>query len=233
MNPKRLLLGLLLSAFVGFARTGAAQDEMTPASTPEEKESFYTQTISHRAEDVLKLLDLKDAAKAARVRDLIMVQYRSLRARDAAIGAKLKESGETNENSSARSTLVRGLSKPLHEWFVSALALDLTPEQVDVVKNYMTYNKVKVTFDAYCNIIPNLTEADKAKIQALLIAAREEAMDGGSANEKSAVFQKFKDQINDYLNANGHDVAKAYKDWEARQPKADAGAATATAAPAK
>ena len=115
------------------------------------------------------------------------------------------------------------------------LALDLTPEQVDAVKDQMTYNKLKVTFDAYCNIIPNLTDGDKAKIQELLKAAREEAVDGGSASEKSAAFQKYKDQINAYLDANGHDVAKAYKDWEAKQAsqKSDAGTATPAASPAK
>ena len=55
----------------------------------------------------------------------------------------------------------------------------------------------------------------------MLKQAREEAMDGGNAGEKSAIFQKYKDQINDYLNSHGHDVAKAYKDWEARQQAAN------------
>lgn len=227
MNPTRFLLSLLLLLAVALPRTASAQEDTTPASTPEEKEAFYTQTITHRAEDVLKLLDLKDAAKAARVRDLILVQYRSLRARDAAVSAKLKDSGTASEDSAARSALVRSLSQPLHEWFVGVLAVELTPEQVEVVKNYMTYNKVKVTFDAYCNIIPGLTDTDKAKIMTLLKAAREEAMDGGTAAEKSAVFQKFKDQINEYLNAHGHDVAKAYQVWEARQSAAQPAAAPA------
>ena len=51
----------------------------------------------------------------------------------------------------------------------------------------------------------------------MLKLAREEAIDGGSANEKSEIFQMYKNQINDYLDAHGHDVAKAYKDWETRQ----------------
>lgn len=235
MNPKKLSLGLLLSTVVFFTGAVSAQEEATPASTAEEREAFYTQTIEHRTADILKVLALKEAARASRVHDAIILQYRSLRARDAAIGAKLKESGHTNADAAARSALARNLSKPLHEWFVAVLALDLTPEQMDTVKDQMTYNKVKVTFDAYCNIVPNLTDADKAKIQEFLKAAREEAMDGGSAGEKSAVFQKFKDQINAYLNASGHDVAKAYKDWEAKQPvqKADAGTTTPAVPPAK
>lgn len=235
MNPKRLLLGLLFSTFVCATRIASAQDDMTPAASPEDRESFYTQTLEHRTEDVLKALALKDAVKSARVHDVIILQYRSLRARDAAIAAKLKEAGKANDDAAARTALLASLSKPLHEWFFSVLALDLTPEQVDAIKDQMTYNKVKVTFDAYCNIVPNLTDADKAKIRELLIAAREEAVDGGSASEKSAAFQKYKDQINTYLNANGHDVAKAYKDWEAKQPapKTDAASATPVAPPAK
>ena len=226
MNPMRLSPSFLLSVVVFCAGAAFAQDETTPASTREDREAFYTQTIEHRTEDILKALAVKDADKAGRVHDAIILQYRSLRTRDAAVVSKLKEAGNTNADFAARSALTRDLSKPLHEWFVAVLALDLTPEQVDVVKNQMTYNKVKVTFEAYCNIIPNLTDGDKAKIEQLLKAAREEAMDGGSAGDKSTVFQKYKDQINEYLNANGHDVQKAYKDWEAKQPKQQANAGT-------
>ena len=107
-------------------------------------------------------------------------------------------------------------SKPLHEKFLATLAENLTPEQVEQVKDGLTYKKVKVTYDAYCAIVPDLTDADKAKILKLLKAAREEAMDGGSAMEKSDIFQKYKTQINDYLNAHGHDTVKAFKDWEAK-----------------
>jgi hypothetical protein len=81
----------------------------------------------------------------------------------------------------------------------------------------MTYNKVKVTYDAYCAIVPDLTDSDKAKVLELLTAAREEAIDGGSAPEKSAIFQKYKDQINAYLVAQGHDLAKDFKEFEAKQ----------------
>ena len=100
---------------------------------------------------------------------------------------------------------------------MAKLSADLTPEQVEQVKDKMTYNKVKVTYDAYCQIVPKLTETEKAKILELLKAAREEAIDGGSADEKTAIFQKYKDQINVVLDANGHNVASAIKEWEARQ----------------
>lgn len=226
MNPTRLFPALLFSLVVLGAGAAFAQEEATPPSTAADREAFYTQTIEHRAEDILKALGIKDAEKAGRVHDAIILQYRSLRARDAAISAKLKNSGVTDIDWATRAPLMQELSKPLHQWFVSVLALDLSPEQLETVKNQMTYNKVKVTFEAYCNIIPNLTDADKAKIQELLKAAREEAIDGGSSGEKTAIFQKYKDQINEYLDANGHDVKKAYKDWEAKQPSQQANAST-------
>ena len=212
-----------------FAANPVRAEDSTPGLTTEDKEAFYTQVIEGRVEAIMKALAIADTAKAARVHDAIILQYRSLRIRDAALTAKAKGAATTD----SRATAVN-ISKPLHEWFVSVLSLDLTAEQLELVKDHMTYNKVKVTFTAYCDIVPGLTEKDKAKILELLKAAREEAMDGGSATEKSAVFQKFKDQINEYLNANGHDVAKAYKDWEAKlPPKKDESAATPATPAAK
>jgi hypothetical protein len=67
-------------------------------------------------------------------------------------------------------------------------------------------------------IISGLTDTEKAKIMELLKAAREEAIDGGSAPEKSAIFQKYKDQINSYLDTQGHDTAKALKEWSSAHP---------------
>jgi hypothetical protein len=112
------------------------------------------------------------------------------------------------------------MTKPLHDEFLTKLSADLTPQQVETIKDKMTYGKVKVTYDAYCVIVPNLTDTDKAMILELLREARDEAIDGGSASEKSEIFQKYKDKINDYLSAHGHDMAKAYADWNAKQEQA-------------
>jgi hypothetical protein len=140
-----------------------------------------------------------------------------LRVRDAAIDTRLKVEGQ-EVNYANRAAQLAVQSKPLHEQFLTKLAGSLTPEQIEQVKDLMTYNKVKVTYDAYCVIVPNLTDAEKAKVLELLKLAREEAVDGGNAPEKSAIFQKYKDQINAYLDAQGHDTAKAFKDWLAKNP---------------
>ena len=209
---------------LAFIQSVSAQTSL-PAATKADLEALYNTAIENRTADILKVLDLTDPAKSNVVHDIIIAQYRALRARDEAIDAKLKADGK-EVNFTNRADMLLAQSKPLHEQFLSKLAVILTPEQIDKVKTQMTYNKVAVTYDAYCAIVPGLTDADKAKIMELLKQAREEAIDGGSAPEKSAIFQKYKEQINGYLDANGHDTAKAFKDWEAKN-------ATAGTAPAK
>lgn len=224
MNHKALLAGIVLS--LGCHLPLLAEDaERTAPFTAAELEQVYTANITKRADDILKGLELKDEAKAGRVKDTIIAQYRSLRARDEALDtmfqslSKNAPGAETN-----RGAVLKILSQQLHNHFLTRLSAELTPPQVEQVKDKMTYNKVKVTFDAYCEIVPKLTDAEKTRILEMLKAAREEAMDGGSADEKTAIFQKHKEGINAMLNANGHDVAKATQEWEAKQAMAKAAA---------
>ena len=113
--------------------------------------------------------------------------------------AKLKAAkSDTNAVAQIRASL-----KTIHDIFLSQLAENLSPEQIDQVKDKMTYGKVQFTFAGYVSQYPNLSEANKEKILELLKQAREEAMDGGSAAEKTAVFQRYKGKINNYLSKQG------------------------------
>ena len=216
MKKQLLTLIAIQSALAIFNQTVFAQASTT-APTEAEKEAFYATTIENRTVDILKLLNLDDAAKSNAVHDILVAQYHELRVRDAAIDTRLRVEGKEISYAN-RAEQLAAQSKPLHDAFLAKLAASLTPEQVEQVKDLMTYNKVKVTYDAYGAIVPGLTDVEKAKILELLKLAREEAMDGGSAPEKSAIFQKYKDQINGYLDAQGHDTAKAFKDWAEKNP---------------
>ena len=216
MKNPFLTLSAILTAAVFLARPASAQLSTPPASDAE-KEALYAQAIEYRTGDILKALNLTDAAKSNAVHDIMVAQYHDLRVRDAAIDTRLKVEGKEISYANRAEQLV-AQSKPLHEKFLTKLAASLTPEQVEQVKDLMTYNKVKVTSDAYAAIVPGLTDTEKAKILELLKAAREEAMDGGSAPEKSDIFQKYKHQINSYLDAQGHDTAKAFKEWAEKNP---------------
>jgi len=222
---KRQLLAVssLLAGATLFTQCASAQMS-TPPATPAELEALYTASIENRTADILKPLTLTNSVASNTVHDLIIAQYRVMRSRDELINAKL-EALDKDITYANRAPELEAESKLLHVHFFAELGKVLSPGDIEKIKDKMTYNKVKITFDAYNNIIPGLTDSDKAKITEMLTAAREKAIDGGSASEKSDIFQEYKNQINDYLNAHGHDVAKAYKDWDAKQALAKAGAA--------
>lgn len=217
MKTQFLRLCAVLAGAALFSQSAWAQSLNTPPASPAEIETLYTTSIESRSQDIIKLLGLTDPAKSNALHDIIIWQYRTMRARDALIDAQLQATDKA-VNYSNRAERLEVESKPLHDYFVARLSKVLSPDQVEKIKDKMTYNKVKVTYDAYVAIVPGLTDADKAKVMELLKAAREKAMDGGSATEKSAIFQVYKNQINEYLNAHGHDVSAAYKAWAARQP---------------
>src|SRR5262249_33204765 len=151
-------------------------------------EANYTKAIEGRTADIMKILALTDTNKAAQVHDAIIAQYRALNAWHEANDAKLKAArSDTNAVSQIRASL-----KQLHDEFLSRLAENLTPEQIEKVKDKLTYGKVQFTYAGYMAAYPGLAEEHKQKILEILKQAREEAIDGGSAEEKTAIFQKSK-----------------------------------------
>ena len=190
--------------------------------------------LEKRDKAVLAALNLDDAAKAAKVRESLAAWFAALKTWHAANDAQIKplwnefneaRSAQNAANVSAALAKIDGVYasfKPQHEKFLSDLSSVLTPEQVETVKDVLTVNKVKVTYDVYLQIFPTLTDAQKAMVLQNLKAAREQAIDCEAMTEKSAFFKKFKIKIEDeYLTAQGYNPKQARKDFAAKQ-KADA-----------
>ena len=189
----------LWTALVVLLLAGSAWAATDTNPTPDQIEANYTRAIEGRTADILKVLGLSDTNHSAKVHDLVIAQYRALRAWHDANGAKLKAAkGDTNATAQIHSSL-----KTLHNQFIIGLSAQLTPEQVDKVKDKMTYGKVQFTYAGYLVSYPDLAEPHRQKILELLKEAREEAMDGGSSEEKTAVFQRYKGKINNYLSKQG------------------------------
>lgn len=201
---------------VAFAQAPATQPSAEPS---------YEEVISKRAADVVKALNLSDQEKAARVHELVTSQYRNLNAIDTAAGEETKSAGEDKARITEIKTATDARKKELHQSYLSALANELSPQQIDIVKDKMTYNVLHVTYKAYCDMIPSLTEDQKAFIMQQLVEARELAMDGGSSKEKHAIFGKYKGRINIYLSKAGYNMKDEEKAWRERI-KAERGAAT-------
>jgi hypothetical protein len=195
--------------------------------TPEE-EAAYTKTINQRAEKIVKTLAIADEGKAARVQAIIAGQYRKLTeihdVSDAKIRLVKQQAGDDKEKQKQQADAIAGeatasLDK-LHAEYLAALSAELTPDQVEVVKDGMTYGVLPITYKGYLEMIPTLTEEQKVQIMNYLVEAREHAMDAGSSDKKHWWFGKYKGRINNYLSAAGYNMKKEGEEWEKRRKAA-------------
>jgi len=192
-----------------------------------DKDTAYTSVINARAKKIVATIGITDSLKANHVKNIIANQYRNLNdiqtLRDTQIKA-IKVSGGDKDavNEQVKKIENEADSKitALHCKFLSALSKELTPKQVDQVKDGLTYNVVHVTFNGYTQMIPELTDKQKEQIMAWLVEAREHAMDAGSSEKKHAWFGKYKGRINNYLSAQGYDLKKEGQEWEKRRNEA-------------
>lgn len=191
---------LLFVIIVLSAAIPAFSQDATAANA--EKEAAYTRTITSRAEKIVNNLNLQDAAKSSRLVKIIADQYRNLNdihASKADVDAKLAT---------------------LHQTYLTQLSTELTPEQVDAVKDGMTYGVLPITYKGYQEMIPTLNDDQKQQIKTWLIEAREHAMDAESSEKKHWWFGKYKGRINNYLSSAGYDLKKEGEAWEKRRQEA-------------
>lgn len=195
------------------------------SKTAEDPEAAYARVINQRAQKIVNTLGITDTAKALRVRNIIAGQYRSLRdihdSRDDRIKAAKEKAGDDKKSAKAEEKSIRDKAKAqqdkLHKEYLKKLVVELSPEQVDKVKDGMTYGVCLVTYNQYLKMLPDLTDQQKAEIMKFLVEARENAMDAGSSNEKHKWFRKYKGKINNYLSSAGYDLKKAEQDLRQRQ----------------
>ncbi len=186
-------------------------------------DTAYQRVIAERTAKIVNTLDITDAGKRAKVQEQIAGQYISLNAvHDASkatvtvIKAKQLSKEEIAEAVKKEEGNKSEKLKQLHTQFIAQLKTTLTEEQVEKVKDGMTYRILPVTWTAYLDMLQKLTPVQKDKMYAWLVEARELAMDEGSSDAKHAVFGKYKGRINNYLSAEGYDMKKEGEDWAKR-----------------
>jgi hypothetical protein len=184
------------------SNAAAPSADSPPLAESSAADAAHWQVLTDRAAKIVAALQLDDAQLATRVRDEIARQYLAL--------GKLHDAGQAEPVA----------LDALHRRFVARLAAQLTPAQVDQVKDGMTYGVVPITLNGYQQMLPELTEEQRHEIHAQLLEAREYAMDAGSSDAKHAVFGKYKGRINNYLSRAGIDLKQAEKEWAARRQAA-------------
>lgn len=215
-----------LLAFVAFFASATAQSNTQQT----DQEQAYIKVIDQRAQKIVAPLGIKDAAKAERVKDIIASRYHQLNDWQNEEEAKVKSAKAENiTDKAALKAQIASYQKEedakidsSHKEYISALSKELTPQQVDKVKDGMTYNVLPITYKGYQEMIPNLTEKQKAQIFAWLTEAREHAIDAGTSEKKHWWFGKYKGRINNYLSAQGYDLKKEEADWQKRRDSAKA-----------
>jgi len=194
------------------------------AQTKEEQDAAYTKTITQRAEKIVATLGISNSEIVTKVGDIIVQQYRNLNDIHTAKDNKLKSAKELKETNK---TLAEEQAKNaenevsaslynLHFDYLSKLMLYLNDEQVEQVKDGMTYGVLPITYKGYCDMVLGLTDEQKLQIKVWLIEAREHAMDAGTSDEKHGWFGMYKGRINNYLSGAGYDMKKEGEEWQKR-----------------
>ena len=189
----------------------------------ENRDPKYVESIVNRSQKIVDKLGLTDVKVAEDVCNIIANRYFELNdiyeIRDAKVKT-VKESGLTgdakNEALKAAENEKDAALYRSHFAFPASLSLFLNEEQIEAVKDGMTYGVVKVTYEATLDMIPSLKEEEKVQIYACLVEAREFAMDAENSNKKHAAFGKYKGRINNYLAKRGYNLTKEREEWAKR-----------------
>lgn len=167
------------------------------------QDSAYVETIKGRAQKIVDGLQLTDAQKALNVRNIIANRYFLL--------------NDINNKYDKTQQAARDAELYKHHFeLASALALYITEEQIDAVKDGMTYGRLKRDYKAQCEMIPTLTDEEKAQILIWLKEAREYAIDAADSKGKHFWFDKYRGRTNNWLSARGYDLKKERENWQKR-----------------
>ncbi|MDQ0966066.1 hypothetical protein QFZ20_001469 [Flavobacterium sp. W4I14] len=194
-------------------------------NNPVNDKEAYMKMITERSAKIVANLGITDAKKTEKVTVIIRDQYSDLNDIYAARDIRVKAIKEKNKDNKVQrdsalakdSRVVETSLAKLHKKYISKLSAQLTNEQVEQVKNGMTYNVLPITYKAYQEEILTLTDEQKKQILVWLTEAREHAMDAESSDKKHAWFGKYKGRINNYLSAAGYDLKKEGIEWEKRR----------------
>ena len=189
----------------------------------ENRDPKYVESIVSRSQKIVDKLGINDAKIAEDVRNVIANRYFTLNDIYETRDAKVREIKESDLVGEAKNNALKAAEDAkdaalyrIHFAFPADLSLFLTEEQIEAVKDGMTYGVLKITYDSHLDMIPSLKKEEKAQIYAWLKEAREFAIDADNSDRKHAFFGKYKGRINNYLAKRGYDLTKEREEWYKR-----------------
>jgi hypothetical protein len=175
--------------------------------------------VVKKATEWVKSLNLNDAAKEARLVEVISTHLTAVRNWNNEHPYTTVPAGINPTTGKSLSEMDRqiiacsAISRSVHDALISGLRKDLTEQQAEVILDQYTVGKVAFTLKGYHAIVPDLTAQEEATILAYLKQAREQAVDFKNMKQISAIFEIYKTKCEQYLNANGrnwHELFKSY-----------------------
>ena len=167
------------------------------------RDSAYVESIVNRSQKIVDGLQLDDKKTARNVRNIIANRYFLLN--------DIHSKYDKNQQAERDAELYKH-----HFELVSALSLYLTDEQIDVVKDGMTFGRLKRDYQATQDMIPTLSDFEKQQILIWLKEAREYAMDAADSKGKHFWFDKYRGRTNNWLSSRGYDLKKERDEWMKR-----------------
>lgn len=178
-------------------------------------DSEYQQVAIERAEKIVEKVEPALATdKRNKIRDLVADQYITLNSIHGERDRKLGEAGAAKEQVLADADAAIAAQ---HRQYIQALGELITAEQVEEIKDGMTYHTVPKTYNNYRLMLPFASDEELAMIHKNLTEAREHAMDGGSAKEKHTWFNKYKGRIANQLASRGYNLKSEGEQWAERR----------------
>ena len=182
----------------------------------------YVESIIGRSQKIVDALQLADAAKAENVRNIIANRYFLLNGIHEACNQQKQWAKENLQNAEQKHVMEdaeqqRDAALYKHHFELqSALSYYLNDEQIDAVKDGMTFGRLKRDYNATLDMIPSLTDEEKLQVLIWLREAREFAMDAADSKGKHAWFDKYRGRTNNWLSARGYDLKKERDAWMKR-----------------
>jgi hypothetical protein len=185
------------------------------------RDTKYVNTIIERSKKVTDELNMTNTPAGKEILKIIANRYFKLNDIYAVRDSMKKQAAALQGKERQKITEAAENEKDMklyrsHFGFITDLSIYLNDDQIEMVKDVLTYHVVKVTYDAQCDMIPTLKAEEKTQILAWLKEGREYAMDAESSNKKHEAFGKYKGRINNYLTKRGYDLKKEREAWEKR-----------------
>ena len=186
-------------------------------------DTAYVASIMKRSQKIVDGLQLNDAQKAENVRNIIANRYFLLNEIHEACAKKKQYAKDSIQGKGHRQRIMESAERRRdaelykhHFELASALALYLNEEQIDAVKDGMTFGRLKRDYNATLEMIPSLTDEEKLQVLIWLKEAREYAMDAADSKGKHFWFDKYRGRTNNWLSNRGYDLKKERDNWMKR-----------------